>query len=316
MGLDLTLALRDYDHVRPLLTGGVEVPGVEWSVATEPPPVLFPKVVREQAYDVAEMSLATYTNWVDRGDCPYVGVPAFPVRRFRHRSIYVSEASSVRSPAELNGASIAVLGEYQITAATTIRGILMDRHGFDPTTVRWYTTRAESIPIDPPVEPHLVDPDREAARALVAERLKRGEIDALLSPYVPAFLGDSVRRLFPDYGTVESDYYDDTGVFPIMHLVVLRRSCHEEHPELAPALYDALCKAKAMAADSGSRDLLPWDDLSIEEARARLGEDYWGYGVAGGGRAVDALTRYAHEQGVTDGRVDATDLFVQELHDT
>lgn len=318
MSLELSFAIGEYDRVRPLRTGEVTVSGVDLTMVSVPPGELFKQVAEFEQFDLTEMSLSTYTLWTSKGDCPYVGIPAFPSRFFRHSAIYVNDGAGIDEPADLEGCRVGVMPEYQITAATWVRGLLQHEYGVHPEALEWYAAREEKIPValTDGVEKQVIAPDQD-----LEEMLESGRIDALVSTLIPDALGDGVSRLFPSFKRDEIEYYEATGLFPIMHTVVLHEDVYEAHPWVANAVYAALVEAKDLAI----RRLYNTDALAvtlpflidhIEEAREVFGDDYWPYGFQPNAETVDTLTRYSYEQGLSERKVEPEELFVESLHHT
>lgn len=318
MALDLTFAIGDYDRVRPLRTGEIDPEGLDLTLVDRPPGELFKQVAEHQQFELTEMSLSTFTLWTSMGDCPYIGIPAFPSRFFRHSAIYVHEDAGIDEPADLTGKKVGVLPEYQITAATFTRGMLQHQYGVHPEDVTWYAGREEKIPVEltEGLDKRVVDPDQDLERML-----ERGELDALVSTLVPDALGQEVRRLFPDFKRREKEYYEETDIFPIMHTVVVRKDIYEENPWVVNQVYEAMREAKDLAVrrlynTDALHATLPWLIDHVEEARDTFGEDYWKYGYQPNENVVEALTQYSYEQGLSRRKVDPEELFVDELLDT
>lgn len=308
--LDLDLALTVSDRTRPLLDGRVAVPGVRLSFHPGEPEDIFRRALRERAFGATELSMGSHIATTARGDAPYVGVPAFPSRAFRHSAVYVRTDSGISGPADLEGRAVG-LPEYQQTAALWVRGILRDRHGVDTRRIAW-RTGGERVPISLPpghdVRPLGEDP---------AEALAAGRVDAFVGPRPPrAFLDGSapVARLWPDARAEEEAYHAATGFFPVMHLVAVRRDLAESHPWLPLALYRAFGEARALAVAELSmgnvlRVSLPWIVAEAEAQTARMGGDPWPYGFARNRAEVATLCRYAHEDGLAGREIAPEDLF-------
>lgn len=320
MSLELTLTIGNYDRVRPLETGEVTPDGVDLTTDHDRPGDIFQRVAgvgSDETFEATEMSLSTYTLWRSRGDCPFVGIPVFPSRYFRHGMIYVNSDAGIDEPADLRGRDVGIYTEYQMTMATTARGMLQDEYGVRPEEVTWYTARPEKIPIDPPdVDINVVDEGED-----LHEMLERGDLDALLSTRIPDALGTRVERLFPDFKRVEREYYDRTNVFPIMHMVVVHEDVYRDSPSVARSLYDALVEAKDLTMerlyDGGIHTVtLPWTLDHVEEAKRVFGDDYWPYGFEANREELDALTRFSYEQGLSERRVDPSELFAEEVRST
>lgn len=318
MSLDLSFAIGDYDRVRALRTGEVTVPGVDLTLVDVPPGELFKQVAEFEQFALTEMSLSTYTLWTARGDCPYVGIPAFPSRFFRHSAIYVNDDAGIDEPGDLAGRSVGVMPEYQITAATWVRGLLQHEHGIHPEDMEWHVAREEKVPVEltDGLRKHVVDPGDDLEAMLEA-----GRLDALVSTLIPDALGDGVSRLFEDFKRAEIDYYERTGIFPIMHTVLLHEDVYEAHPWVANAVYNALVEAKERAVErlyntDALAVTLPFLIDHVEEAREVFGDDYWPYGFEPNRETVAALTEYSVEQGLSPRKVEPEELFVDALHHT
>lgn len=312
-----------WDRTLALATGEVRPEGVELNyVRFSDPGELFRRECQLAEFPAAEMSASSYLAMVSRGDNRFVGIPVFPSRHFRHAQIYVNRSAGIRRPEDLRGRKVGIL-EYQMTAALWIRAFLEHDYGVRPSDVAWLTGGLrepefhERMPLELPREVSLehIPGDRTLEGMLFD-----GDIDALVSAFPPQALGhpnSPVERLFPDYRTVERDYFLRTGVFPIMHLVVLRRDVYEQNRWLARVLYDAFCTAKDVGWErlhqiTGLAVSLPWLEAELDETERLFGGDAFPYGVEANRRALDALTRYAHEQGIAARAVSCEELFAQE----
>jgi 4,5-dihydroxyphthalate decarboxylase len=321
--LHLTFACGDYDRTRALAEGTVRADGIDLTYLRLPVEETFFRMLRHREFEVAEMSLSSYVLSLRADPSPFVALPVFTSRMFRHSSLYCHAGSGITSPEDLRGKVVGT-PEYQLTACVWMRGILGDRHGVPFDSVSHVTGgqetagRIEKAKVDLPDSVRISRaPEGRTLSAMLAE----GEIDALVTPRVPSpfAAGDPrVRRVFPDVVAAEKDYYAATGVFPIMHVVVIRRDVHERHPWVAQSLFKALLTAKDQAYanlydTSALRFMLPWLTPQLEEARALLGEDFWSYGVAGGNReTLSTFLRYHHEQGLSDRLRSPEELFAPE----
>ena len=320
--LPLTLACWNYDRTRALADGSVRPDGIDLEYLGLDVEETFFRMLRHREFDVAEMSLSSYAMTVDRGDSPFVAIPVFPSRMFRHGCIFVSAQSGIREARALAGRRIGV-PEYQMTAPVWIRGILHDEYGVDPTSVEYVTGgveqpgREEKLKLDLP--PTFRVTPIGAAQTL-AQMLADGEIDALYTARAPSTLATrpgTVRRLFDDYVAVEREYYRKTRIFPIMHTIVIRRDVHRAHPWVAQSLQKAFAEAKRHAradldATHALASMLPWQVAHVEEARRELGDDWWPYGFAANRAVLDTFLRYHHAQGLSKRRLAPEDLFAPE----
>jgi 4,5-dihydroxyphthalate decarboxylase len=321
----LTLACGDYDRTRALQDGRVDVEGVELTYLPMEPEEIFHRAFKHQEFDACEISFSSYLRTVDSGHAPYIGIPAFVSRLFRHSGIYIRTDRGIRVPADLKGKIIGV-PEYQITAVVWLRGIIQDEYGVRPTDVRWRqggieeAGRTERTPLKSigGVDLEAIAPDKTLSGMLAT-----GELDALFTARAPSCFLDrapNVARLFPDYRAVEKAYYKKTGLFPTMHLVGIRRHLVHAHPWLPASLYKAFCAAKTYAM----RDVreinalaitLPWHVAEAEETAALMGEDYWRYGAYESAREIETLARYALEQGLVSRRIGIDELFAASTLD-
>jgi 4,5-dihydroxyphthalate decarboxylase len=268
------------------------------------------------------MSLSSYLISLD-ADAPFVAIPVFLSRSFRHNGIYVPAASQVTEPAELAGGQVCV-AEYQLTANVWIRGILAERHGLPVDAVR-YRTGGQHAPGRVAKLAHAAPPGVDVSPipggATLAGLLADGELDALYTPRVPhGFAEGRVRRLFPDARAEEERYFADTGIFPVMHVVVLRRDVYEQRPWLAQSLYKAFEQARRGAAarvaeTAALAALLPWGYAEAERTRHLMGADYWTYGLAGNSETLGTFVRYSFEQGLTERQRPVEELFAAETRE-
>lgn len=320
--IPITLACWDYDRTQPLADGAVTVDGVDLTYLCLPVEETFFRMLRHHEFDIAEMSMSSYVTAMAArpNDVPFVAIPVFPSRAFRHNGIYVHSRSGIERPADLVGRVIGV-PEYQLTANVWIRGILADHYAVPVSSVRYRTggmhepgrVEKQALNLPPEIDIAPIGPGQTLAEMLVT-----GEIDALYAPRTPRPLAEGrpeVRRLFSDPRAEEERYAAETGIFPIMHVVVIRRDVHERFPWLARSMYDGFERAKRsteqrMGEVAASRYMLPWLYDEVERTRDLLGADYWPYGVDRNRTTLEAFLRYAHEQGLTDRRLDPDELFV------
>jgi 4,5-dihydroxyphthalate decarboxylase len=322
--LIVSLAACDYDRTRALFNGKVQIRGCEVIPVAMAPEEAFHRAFRYQEFDITELSLSNYMNLTARGIGHYAAIPVFPSRLFRHSSIYVRADRGIEKTEDLRGKLVGV-PEYQMTAAVWIRGILQDEYGVLPSQLRWRNGgleepgRKQKVALDLAADIELRPlPDDET----LSQSLNDGKIDALISALAPSCFkrNPMVRRLFQDYRSAEADYYRRTRIFPIMHVVGIRRSLVEKHPWLAVNTYLAFLEAKRLCYRDMEKighlfTTLPWPVDELERARALMGEDFWSYGVQQNAREIDAITRYAHEQALTARRLTAEDLFVPSTFD-
>ena len=315
--LQLSVAIGDYDRVRPLIDGAVAIDGVDPTFMTLVPEEIFFRAFRHAEFDICELSMSSFTVKTAQGDNPYVGVPAFLSRAFRHTSIYV-RTDRVRAPADLKGRKIGV-PEYQLTANVWARAILEDDHGVKPADVTWVRGgietpgRPEKISIDLPKEIKIESaPDGST----ISQLLERGDIDGFMAPRPPFIPGGNphVGWLFADPTAAARDYYRRTRIFPIMHMVGVRRTIAERHPWLPAAVLKAFTQAKAVALaklsdTSATKVTLPFVEEQLTAVRALMGEDFWSYGVAPNRHAIETFLRHHHGQGLSPRRLAVEELF-------
>jgi 4,5-dihydroxyphthalate decarboxylase len=320
--LTLTLACGDYDRTLPLKTGAVQPDGVELRVLSLEPEEMFYRMARFRDFDVAEFSLSTYTVLRSRGE-PLVAIPVFPSFMFRHSAIWVRDGAGIREPRDLVGSRVGV-PKYHMTAAVWVRGILEDEYGVAPSDLQWFEggegTAVKEVDVTLPaaIRHQLVAGDRT-----LGDWLATGELDAFIGARRPVGTGGTApaRRLFPDFRRVERAYYEKTGIFPIMHTVVLKEELTRQYPWLARALYEAFAEAKRLAyrrvADTAVLPyVLPWLVAEVEETRALMGDDPFPYGVAKNRKTVEILAGYSFRQGLARRRLAVEELFCESLLDT
>jgi len=316
--LRLSVAMGDYDRTRALLDGRVPIDGVDPVFMTLSPEETFFRAMRQQAFDISELSLSSYCVKVSRGDCPYVAVPVFLSRAFRHTSIWVRK-DRIRTPQDLKGKRVGV-PEYQLTANVWARAILADDHGVQPRDVTWVRggieTPGRPEKIDLALPPDVRIEDAPAGRT-ISDLLDAGEIDGFIAPRPPA--GAAARNpqvswLFDDPTAAAKDWYRRTGIFPIMHVVGVRRTLAKRHPWLPVAVLKAFTQAKAAALEaladtSATKVTLPFVEEQLKAARETLGEDFWSYGVAGNEATLRAFLRHHHAQGLSNRELAVDELF-------
>ncbi len=327
--LKLKVAFWDYDRTRALADGTVKIDGVDASfesarIVTE----IFERMIRQRAFDVSELGMTYFLRTFDFEDPPFIAIPVFPNRCFRHSAIYINTSSGIETPQDLAGKTIGEFAVYGHDAGVWPKGILSDDYGVTPDQCRWLVGGLDwpLAPIDFIPQPHPANVDVTPAPAGkdLGEMLEAGEIDALISADVPKCVlrgSPKVARLFPAYEKVEREYYRRTGIFPIMHTVVLRRDLLAQHPGLTKAIYQGFCEAKSVAIKryetgmifNNMDVMLPWFTHLIDEDRRLLGEDWWPYGVKANRTAVDHFLRYHFEQGLSKRRLTCEDIFAPEL---
>lgn len=323
MTLHLTLACGDYDRTRPLIDGTVRPRGIDLTCLPMTIEEIFFRMARFREFDAAEMSLSSYLiSMAAFPEAPFIAIPAFLSRSFRHSGVYVHKASGIQQPGDLVGRTVGV-AEYQLTANVWIRGILADRHGVPVSSVRYRTGglhqpgRPEKLPISLPDD---IDISPAAPGETLSDLLASGAIDALYTPRTPRCFaaGDpAVGRLFPDFREAESAYWRETGIFPIMHVVAIRADVYQRDRWVARSLMDSLAAAREIALSgldetASLRYMLPWLADDVASAQRVLGEDYWTYGLAGNEKTLFTIARYAFEQGLIPAPYEPQQLFAPE----
>jgi len=320
-GLKLTFACGLYDRMLSLYTREVRPEGIDLDfIAIDSPREIFDRMAGGLEFDASEMSSSEFISRKAAGSCPFVALPVFPSRTFRHGFIAVNRRSGITTPKDLEGKRIGV-PLYTMTAAIWIRGHLQHDYGVDLSTIRWVQGAINKAGAHgkPSVLAALrkVPLEINDAGKSLDELLEAGEIDAIVGTGLPASIrrNPDIQRLFPDFPEVEKEYYRRTRIFPIMHLVVIRRDFHEAHPFAAATLYKAFCEAKNRALEKmrftgALRYMLPWMTAELEEVRQIFGDDHWPYGVEANRPTLQALVQYMAEQAIIAAPVAVDDLFV------
>jgi 4,5-dihydroxyphthalate decarboxylase len=319
--LKLSVAMGDYDRTRPILDGRVPIDGVDPTCMLLSPEEMFFRAFRHQAFDVSELSLSSYSISVARGEPHYIAVPVFLSRAFRHSSIYVRKDRGIDTPADLKGRRIGI-AEYQLSANVWFRGILEDEYGVRPPDISWVRGgmdtpgRPEKIKVDLPPDIEVNEaPENATLNAMLAD----GEIDGFVGPRAPRCFDDGhphVGRLFADTVAEAEQYYRKTAVFPIMHVLGVRRSLAEANPWLPGALLKAFAEAKNIAETalndtSATKVTMPFVEDTLARARKLMGSELWSYGFAPNRHVLDTFLRYHHAQGLSPCKVEPEELFHQ-----
>ena len=297
---EITLACGDYDINRGLIDGSVRPEGIELVPIVLPSPERHWRMMRGQEFDVCELSLASYLVLRDRRALPLIAIPAFPHRRFRHSYIFVRSDAGIATPGDLQGRRVGIR-TWQNTALLWVRGILEEHYGIDITTIHWYRQDEEDIPFTVPPQFKLTQLSREQN---LNHMLLAGEVDALIHPEIPSAFkqGDPrIRRLFADAKAEEQRYYRATGLFPLMHTVVIKEEILARAPWVATAMLKAFRESKELAwlqMEDPRRVSLAWLRDLIEEQREILGRDPWPYDLPANRRALETMIRYAHRHGM------------------
>jgi 4,5-dihydroxyphthalate decarboxylase len=320
--LRLSFACWNYDRTRALMDGSVQPDGIDLNYLNLPVEETFFRQARFREFDVCEMSLSSYCVSLNRPDKPFIALPIFPSRFFRHSCIYINANSGIKEPKDLIGKRIAS-PEYQMTAPVWIRGILSDHYGV-PVDAQPYlyggeeeTGRIEKLKLDlpPNIQVSPIGPDQT-----LTQMLHTGELDALYTARMPSsFLkGDGkVKRLFENYGEIERAYYRQTKIFPIMHTVVMRRDVYEANRWIAQSLTKAFIEAQRRTYEdlketAALKAMLPWLNDHIDETMREMGDDWWSYGLDKNRHVLETFTRYHLEQGLSKRLLTVDELFAPE----
>ena len=323
--LQLSVAVGNYDRVRPLMDGVVQIDGVDPIFMSLPPEEIFFRAFRGIDFDICELSLSSFTIKTAGGNCPYVGVPAFVSRAFRLNSIYVRQ-DRVKSPEDMKGKRVG-LPEYQLTACVWARIILQDEHGVKPSDVIWVRGgienpgRPEKISVKLPPGVRM---EEAPAGSTISELLARGEIDGFIAPRPPRLAGrlnTQIGWLFADPVSAATHYFKRSGIFPIMHLVGIRCELVQKSPWLPAAVFKAFQEstARCLAAledTSASKVTLPFVDEQLRAARALMGADFWSYGLAPNRNVLEAFLRHHHAEGLSSRLVAPEELFHPSTHES
>ena len=323
--LQLSVAMGDYDRTRALIDGRVLMDGVDPVYMTFVPEEMFFRAMRSQDFDICELSFSSYAVKTAKGDCPYIAVPVFLSRAFRHTSIYVRK-DRIKRPEDLKGKRIGV-PEYQLSANVWARAILQDDYGVAPEDVTWVRGgidtpgRPEKIALQLPPGVKL---ESAPEGVTITELLDRGDIDGFIAPRPPgarALANPNVGWLFDDPTATAKDYYRRTNVFPIMHVVGVRKTLAAQHPWLPGAVLKAFSQAKdlalaALSDTSATKVTLPFVEEQLKAARESLGEDFWSYGVARNRDTIDTFLRHHHSQGLSSRRLTVDEVFHPATYET
>jgi 4,5-dihydroxyphthalate decarboxylase len=307
------------------MDGAIRIDGVDPVFMNLPPEEIFFRAFRSMDFDICELSLSSFTLKTAEGNCPYVGVPAFVSRAFRHNSIYVRK-DRIKVPADLKGRRVG-LPEYQLTACVWARIILEDDYGVKPSDITWVRggienpARPEKIRIRLPAGVRMEDA-REGLT--ISELLSRGEIDGFIAPRAPHLAGESnlkIGWLFDDPIAAGRDYFKRTGIFPIMHIVGIRAELVEKHPWLPAAVFKAFSESKSKCLEtlqdtSASKVTLPFVHEQLRAAREFMGPDFWSYGLEPNRKVFESFLRHHHAQGLSSRLVSPEELFHPATHET
>jgi 4,5-dihydroxyphthalate decarboxylase len=286
---------------------------------------VFWRQLRNQEFDISESSLSSYVMLRSRGDERFIAIPVFTSRVFRHSCVFINKHKGIRVPQDLKGKVVAV-PEYQITACVWLRGIFQDEYQVSPRDIQWRSGgeetpgRVEKIPIHLPPDVHL---EPIPGGTYLSKMLDEGEVDALFAARSPSCFQQgsaNVTRLFENYPEVEKKYYLKTGIFPIMHTVIVKQEVYRKNPWIARSLFKAFSQAKDLITRSYRETAalhvtLPWVHAEVDRTREIMGEDWWPYGIEKNRKTLETFLRYHHEQGLSVKQMKLADLFAPETLD-
>jgi 4,5-dihydroxyphthalate decarboxylase len=323
----ITFSCRPYLHLQPLIDGAVPVDGIDLNFIPLEVEEIFWRQLKHEEFQAAEMSLSSYVMGRSRGDERFMAIPVFTLRIFRHSCVYINVHKGIKKPEDLKGKIVGV-PEYQMTACLWIRGLFQHEYGVHPRDIEWRgggqetPGREEKLKLQLPPDIHYVPIPKDKT---LSGMLDSGEIDALFTARTPSCFAQgspNVTRLFDNFIGAEGEYYKKTGIFPIMHTIVLKRQVYEENPWIAMSLHKACIASKNIVLkgllQTGGAPLysiLPWSAWEAERTRDVLGEDWWPYGIEKNRRTVEALCEYSYEQGLSARLMKMEELFAPETFD-
>lgn len=315
--LTLRLACWDYDRTRPLIDGRVKPEGIDLQISVMRPREAFTRMLEREEFDIAEVSLANYTQLKAKADTRFVGIPVALSRMFRHSCIYVRAGVGINHPKDLPGRRVGAV-QVDSTGLIFIKGMLAHEYGITPDRIKWVLGGLEA-----PARGKLPpgghgDVEMLGDTETLVNAFAGGAIDVIISNHIPSLYrarDPRMLRLFKDFKSVEQNYFKRTGIFPVMHTLAMRSSVHAAHPQAAAHIYEAFCRARDIAIDDlydtdALRITLPWLIDHIDESRRVFGEDYWVYGAEANRKVWDTLSGYLVEQQLAARKPDLTELFV------
>ena len=320
--LNLTLACWDYDRTRALMDGSIVPDGINLNYQSLPVEETFFRMLSNQEFDVAELSLSSYLLSLESERKPFIAIPVFPSCAFRHSGIFINKNSGIKTPADLIGKKVGT-PEYQMTAAVWIRGTLQDDFQVPFEALNYFTGgaeqpgRIEKIKLQLPS--HIKVQPIQSHQTL-SKMLQDGELDALYTARTPSTYGNgegSVTRLFENYGEVERTYFKQHQIFPIMHVIVIRRSVYLENPWIATSLFKAFVQAQRIVYQNLKETVVlkmmfPWMNYYMDQVRSEMGEDFWPYGITKTQHTIEKLMRYSVEQGLLKKPIPMDEIFAKE----
>jgi 4,5-dihydroxyphthalate decarboxylase len=312
MNLALALAINPYDHTRNLRPLGIELTVLELPIEE-----IFFRFTKFREWDASEMSFAKTASLLSQGSPDIVPIPVFPSRVFRHSAIYIGHNSGIKQPKDLEGRKVGI-PEWAQTAGIYVRGLLQHEYGVELARIQWHQAgvhqpgRAEKVELKLPAGVRITPaPDKSLAQMLAS-----GELDAVISARDPGG-----KRLFEDYVSIEREYFRKTGIYPIMHVIVLRRDVYERDRWIAMNLLQAFERAKRQSGErlveiGLSHVPMPWLAEHARAWREIAGEDFWPYGIEPNRRTLEPFLQYAFEQGIAQRHLKPEELFAPETRES
>jgi 4,5-dihydroxyphthalate decarboxylase len=319
----LRTAFWNYDRTLPLMDGRVSIEGAELDVEVLRPEETFARAYQgDDAFDVCEVSFSNSVTAASLGNCPYLLIPAFLSRAFRHSSIFIRSDRGIGTPADLRGKTIG-LQEYDMTAAVVVRGLLRDKYGVDAHEINWRVGDAERLkPLDFPTgtAPAKVCIKLRRPGISLEQGLLSGELDAVISLRIPSGFGMKgvpIDRLFRDPTRAEREWFRESAIFPIMHAVGIRRDIAAENPGLTRKVYEAFAAAKEIAISEleiiqAPKVTLPWPHAALAETRALMGEDPWPYGIGRNRHVLETQLRWSAQDGLQARPITLKEIFAPD----
>lgn len=311
--LRLTLSCNEYDRTRFLVDGTVKAEGLDLTVVSLPSEQRHARFSRDLEFDVCELQMGVFLGWMSRG-APFTAIPVFPHRKFCHGNVLVNSASGIQKPEDLAGKIIGMRAHFN-PVSLWMRGLLHEEYGVPARSLRIRTNQQEQVPGWQP--PDWMDIERIPKGQKVEELLPHGDIDACMLPEINFKLARNttgIRRLWPNFREVEKAYYLRSNIFPIRHVVVVKKAILERHPWVARSLVDVFTKAKEIGIKHVSdtrRSFLAWYGAELEEERELFGDDAWPYNLKGNRVVLETMSRYAALVGVTDRKLEIKELFAE-----
>jgi len=310
--LRLTLSCNEYDRTRFLVDGTIKAEGIDLQILALPSEERHRRFSRELEFDVCELQMGVFLGWIVRG-APFRAIPVFPHRKFCHGNVIVHAASGIQKPEDLAGKTIGMRAHFN-PVSLWMRGILQDEHGVPARSLKLRTNQQEQVPGWEP--PEWMQIERLPKGQKIEDVLPAGSIDACMLPEIsPKHTRmPGVRRLWPNFREVEKQYYLRTKIFPIRHVVVVKNEILEKHPWVAQSLVTAFTEAKERGIKHVSdtrRSFLAWYGAELEEERKLFGGDTWPYNIKDNRAVLETMTRYAEMTGVTERKLEISDMFVE-----